>query len=268
MDTLDTIVIPAEFKWWAKMGYSARGVIYLVIGGLGVMAASGSHGEITDSKGAILAIVEQPFGYALLVLLVIGLFGYSLWRFIQAIRDTDDHGKSPKGLAIRVALFGSGVTHALLAVWAIALLDGLDDSSSGAPGILSSDLAQIAFLLTGGVCITAGLAHFYKGWNAGFDKYMSLPPNTQFWARPVCRFGLVARGVVWCMVGWFFIDSAMKAQADEIKGIDEALSTLQQSSHGPWLLLIVASGLFAFGIYSCLEAVYRRINVGAIPNGK
>src|SRR5688500_16799395 len=118
---MDSITIPAEFRWWAKMGYSARGIIYLVIGGLGVLAAIGRGGETTDSKGAILTILRQPFGYALLILLTIGLFGYASWRLIQAIRDTDSHGRSLKGLAIRLALFGSAVTHALLAVWAISL---------------------------------------------------------------------------------------------------------------------------------------------------
>src|SRR5688572_8142932 len=53
---LDTITIPAHFKWWAKMGYSARGAIYLVIGGLAVMTAAGAGGEITDTRGAILTI--------------------------------------------------------------------------------------------------------------------------------------------------------------------------------------------------------------------
>ena len=169
-------------------------------------------------------------------------------------------------LAIRIALFGSAITHALLAVWAIALLDGDDGPPSDTLGLLSSGAGQTAFVAAGLVCVAAGLAHFYKGWKAGFEKYMSLPANTQIWARPMCRFGLVARGIVWCMVGWFFIDSAMKAQADEIRGIDEALTILQQSSHGPWLLLVVAAGLFAFGIYSCLEALYRRINVSAVSD--
>ena len=31
--------------------------------------------------------------------------------------------------------------------------------------------------------------------------------------------------------------------------------------YGPWLLGIVALGLFAFGVYSVLEAFYRRVNV-------
>lgn len=258
---LHTIVIPAEFKWWAKMGYSARGLIYLVIGGLGVMAASGHGGELIDSKGAIGTIVEQPFGYALLTLLVIGLVGYSVWRMIQAVRDTDHHGRSAKGLAIRAALLGSAITHALLAVSAIRLLAGRADPSMQTPAWITSGAGQIFFAAAGFACVVAGLAHIYKGWNAGFEKYMSLPESTVCWTRPLCRFGLVARGIVWCMVGWFFIDSAMKAQAAEIMGIDEALTLLQQSSHGPWMLLVVAAGLFAFGIYSCLEALYRRINL-------
>ncbi|MES2605777.1 MAG: DUF1206 domain-containing protein [Pseudomonadota bacterium] len=259
---MDYICIPAEFKWWAKMGYVARGIIYLVIGGLAVLTALGMGGDTTDSKGAILAILEQPFGSALLMLLIIGLFGYSAWRLIQAVRDTDGHGTSLKGIGIRLALFGSSITHALLAVWAISLVLKKSVPGGESFGQMSSGTGQLAFGGVGIICVVAGLAHFYKGWRAGFERYMNLPQTTRFWARPVCRFGLIARGVVWCIVGWFFFDSAMRAQQDQIRGIGEALASLQTSGQGPWLLLTVACGLVAFGIYSCLEALYRRINTG------
>lgn len=42
--------------------------------------------------------------------------------------------------------------------------------------------------------------------------------------------------------------------------MNEALNTLASSPYGAWLLGIVAVGLFAFGIYSFLEATFRRIN--------
>jgi hypothetical protein len=263
---LNSITIPAHFKWWAKMGYSARGAIYLVIGGLAVMTATGAGGEITDTRGAILTVLQQPFGYALLILLIIGLCGYSVWRLIQSIQDTDGHGTSLKGLSIRLALFGSSITHGLLALWAISVLLGRSDAPTDTAGFLGSTSGQIIFGIAGIICVIAGAAHIYKGWKAGYERYMYLPPHTQVWARPVCRFGLIARGAVWCIVGWFCMDSALKAQQAEVKGIDEALSILQQSDHGPWLLLVVASGLFAFGVYSCLEAIFRRINTNPQPD--
>ncbi|MCD2089350.1 DUF1206 domain-containing protein, partial [Halomonas meridiana] len=43
-------------------------------------------------------------------------------------------------------------------------------------------------------------------------------------------------------------------------GTTEVFSTLRGQALGQWLLAFVAVGLFAFGVYSLLTAVYRRIN--------
>lgn len=250
------------FKRLAQLGYSARGVIYLVIGGLAVMAATGNgEGETTDSKGAITKILEQPFGNVMLAILVLGLAGYVLWRLVQAVKDTDHHGHSGKGLAVRGGLLVSAITHTALAVFAVRLM--LGDSSGGGSGggsWLSTTPGLIVMGIVGVALIGAGFAHFFKGWTARFEKYMTIPGDKRRWAKPLCQFGLIARGVVWCIVGVFFIRSALRTGSGDIEGTEEALNALATSTYGPWLLGIVAVGLMAFGVYSFLEAMYRRIN--------
>ena len=260
---MNTIDLDEKFKTWARLGYSARGLIYLVIGGLALLAAFGeSGGETTDSKGAILKILEQPFGDVMMGILIIGLLGYSSRRLIQSFRDTDGHGSSGKGLAVRFGLFISAVTHVLLAVWAARILMGNGGGSSGGTGnsFLTTDLGQIALGIVGAAVIFTGFAHIFKGVTARFEKYMNIPADKKSWARPVCQFGLIARGVVWLIVGWFLIKSAWMAKGGEIEGMAEALQWLRDNAYGPWLLAVVAAGLFAFGVYSVLEAAYRRIN--------
>lgn len=137
---MDSIEFPVQFRWWTKMGYGARRVIYLSIGGL---AAIGNGGVTMDITGAIRTILDQPLGYALL-LLVIGLSGYMVWHLIQAIRDTDGRGSSLKALAIRFALAVGAVTPAALAEWAVSMLAGWgDDQRSDSTGLLASDTGRI-----------------------------------------------------------------------------------------------------------------------------
>ncbi len=258
---MNTIVDATKFKTLAKMGYSARGAVYLVIGGLAVLAAIGEGGRTTDSKGAIVEIMRQPFGTSLLVLLIVGLFGYVIWRLTQAIKDTDSHGSSVKGLAVRGGLLASAVSHGLLAIWTIKLLLGSNDRSHETERFLATDIGQVVIGLAGIAFIGAGLAHIYKGWTARFERYMNIPSDKNQWARPLCRFGLIARGIVWCIVGWFFITSALFANNGKVKGMVDALELLRANTYGNWVFGIVAAGLFAFGLYSLLEAMYRRIDI-------
>ena len=261
-DTMNESTLSKKIAVLARMGYAARGVVYLVVGGLAVLAAMGQGGKTTDSKGALRTIMIQPFGEALLVVIILGLLGYSLWRVVQTVQDPDNHGTTLKGLGVRSGLFVSAVTHVLLAVWTIGLLMGIgsDSSQTWTRGMMDSDWRQIGFALAGVAVAVVGLAHIYKGWKAGFDKYIVFPPDIKVWARPICRFGLIARGFVWCIIAWFFINSAMQAHSGEIKGLASALIALQSSSYGSWLLGIVATGLFSFGLYSLLEAFYRRVH--------
>ena len=76
---------------FARAGYAARGLIYLVIGIFAIGAAFWSF-EKKDTKGAVLEVLQLPLGMALIIALLIGLAGYVGWRLVQAIFDTDDHG--------------------------------------------------------------------------------------------------------------------------------------------------------------------------------
>src|SRR5918995_3987130 len=93
-----------------------------------------------------------------------------------------------------------------------------------------------------------------------------MPPRSTR-SRRCCRFGLIARGVVFVIIGGFLIVAAFEFNSAEARGLQGALETLQQQPYG-WILLgIVALGLVAFGVYSLIEARYRRIDVAAPSPG-
>ncbi|MGX5915019.1 DUF1206 domain-containing protein [Aliidiomarina sp. Khilg15.8] len=252
-------------KVLAKMGYVARGVIYLTIGSLTLMSALGMQGEQTGSKGAILTIKSQPVGEFMLVLLVAGLCGYVIWRSIQGITDTDDHGHSLKGLVIRGGLIISAATHAVLAYWVVKLLFHQSDDSSGqsassaVSNYLNEEMSTLLFGGIGVVVMLVGVAHLYKGYTSGFKKYMDLPKGEHLWLTPICQFGLMARGVVWLIIGWIVLRSAIAAGSSDQKGITDALEWLNNTPYGNWLIIIISIGLVAFGAYSFIEAIYRRV---------
>lgn len=256
----------------ARGGYAARGVVYLIIGYFAITAAFGS-GQAKGSKGALQSILDEPFGQILLGLVAVGLVGYALWRLVQGTMDTDGHGTDPKGLAIRGGLLVSAVTHTLLALFAFSLIFGwgMGGGGGGSGGGGGGSQGMAAWLMqqpygrwmvgvVGLAVIGAGIAHIVKGYKAKFEKYLQMDRQKLDKVRPICRFGLVARGVVFIIVGAFFLVAAWQFSSEEARGLQGALETLQQQSYG-WILLgIVALGLFAFGIYGLIEAVWREID--------
>ncbi len=98
--------------WLARLGYAVRGIVYLIIGGLAAKLAIGQGGAVTDQRGAIHIISDQPFGKFLLVIIGIGLIGYAWWSFIQALFDTEGNGNNAKGILSRLGYAAVGVTYA------------------------------------------------------------------------------------------------------------------------------------------------------------
>ena len=254
----------------ARSGYAARGLVYLIVGGFAVLAASGQGGQTTDTRGALTSLLSQPFGWVLLGTVALGLIGYALWRVVQALADVDHHGTDPKGLAIRGGLLVSAVTHTLLAAFALSLIFGWGSNLGGGGGdsgarnwtawLLQQPFGQWLLGLIGLAVVGAGIAHMIKGYRARLEKYLQMHAATLKKVSPVCRFGLIARGVVFVIIGGFLIVAAVEFDSAEARGLRGALQTLQQQPYG-WILLgVVALGLVAFGVYSLIEARYRRID--------
>ena len=249
----------------ARFGYAAKGVVYAIVGVLALQAAFGSGGATTGSKGVIRTIADQPFGQILLVLLIIGLAGYVVWRFVQAIKDPDDKGTDAEGLVKRVGYGVSGVTYALLAFTALQIVMGGGSGGSGSKELWTAKLMAQPFGqwlvgLVGAVIIGVGLYHFYRAYQANFMKSYktgAMSATEKTWARRLGRFGLAARGVTFLLIGWFFIQAALQAEPSEAAGLSGALDALANQSEGPWLLGVVALGFVAYGIYCFSRARYR-----------
>lgn len=252
----------------ARGGYAARGLVYLIIGMLALLAARGS-GQLADSHDSLEALLAQPFGHFLVGLVVIGLVAFAAWRILQALRDVDRHGSKPKGLVIRAGLLVGGLTYGALAFFALGLLiSGL--RQSGGSGGETNDLLQailgwrysnvlvyIAALIPLGV----GLAHFVKGWKASFERYLEASPEQLRLVRPIGRFGLIARGVAFVEIAVLLILSGSRYHALHPPGMKEALNGLQNLPFGTFILSMVGLGLIAFALYSFAEAYWRRIEL-------
>ena len=154
-------------------------------------------------------------------------------------------------------------------MFAVSLIFTLGGTSSGgseggsqglASWLLRQPFGRWMVATVGIAMIGAGLAHGFKGAKATFARHFDMPQQTQRWAYPVCRFGLIIRGVVFALAGSFFLVAAYQFDPNEAGGMAEVFNSFRSQPFSTWLIGFVAIGLFAFGIYSVLEAIYRRVN--------
>lgn len=254
----------------ARAGYGARGLIYAIIAVLTVAAAF-TVGSGEGTKGAITTLLEQPFGRVLLWLLVVGLAGYVMWRLIQSLLDTDDHGLGPKGLAVRGGLLASAFTYTALAIFALGLL-GVFSGGGGSNPVVE---AMIGFfgtqLVTVGLAlIFAGiaLAHWWKAITCKYEDHMDASEDAMKLIHPVSVVGLTARGAVFAIISMLLTfrlisgEAAQGGSSVETKpGLEEVLRFVQSLPFGSVLLTLMGIGLGTFALYSFAQARWRRINV-------
>jgi hypothetical protein len=255
----------------ARMGFAAKGLVYLIIGGLALRVALGEGGRTTDSGGALRTILEQPYGAALLGIVAVGLAGYALWSFVQATLDPEGIGGGGKGTLARAAHAISGAIHTGLALQAARMAFGLragGDGGSRAQDWTALVLAQPMgrwLVAAAGLAIAAlGLVEGVRAYRTDLPKRLDLSGvggSARAWIVRCGRMGMAARGVVFGLVGGFLLRAALTYDAGQARGLGGALDTLHQQAYGRWLLGLVATGLVAYGLFELVLARYRRITV-------
>lgn len=264
--------IPRWVSHYARFGYSAKAVIYALVGLLSLQVAFGNGGKAEGSEGAIQAIYAQPLGRVLLGFLGVALMGFVVWRFLQAIFDTEDRGTDATGIVQRIGYAISGLSYASLALWAAAIAMGLVSAHGSGDGSKQSLTAMVMSWpmgvwlvgLVGLIVIGVGFAQGYRAYTARFmERYnlQELSSKTRKALKHVGQFGLVARGVTFLLIGGFVVIAAIQTDPDQVKGLGGALQSLVTQPYGPWLLGLVACGLVAYAVYCAMNARYRYFRI-------
>ena len=258
---------PASSTWFVllgRAGLAARGVVYAVVGALAAMSAFGvGGGKIGDQREAVRAIGNSPLGDIALWVVGVGVASYALWRFAQAAHVGSD-GESKAGT--RAVAVISGIAYAGLATTALAQAIGSSTSSGGeesrASWLMSQPFGRWLVAAVGVAILGAAIFQFWRAFTESFARKLSaheLSHDEEKYSRLAGRLGYSARGIAFSLIGWFFVRAGMQADASEAGGLELALRTVRSQPHGEILLALVAIGLALFGIYSLIEARYRRI---------
>ena len=240
---------------FTRIGFAARGLLYLIVGYLALRV-----GRAEDAAGALDWVGGRTGGIVVGVL-ALGFAAYGLWRVTDAIFDTQNKGRELKGIAGRLAGGLSGLIHLGLAFTAarLALGDGSgggseDSAESGAATAMSLPGGEALLLAAAAVLAVAGIAQLGIAVRRSFCKHLAPEAQHRWWVVAAGVAGFAARGIIFLVVAWLALRAGLDHRPEEAGALGDALLALPGS-----LRAAVAAGLCLFGLYSLIEARYRII---------
>lgn len=253
-----------------RAGMACYGLVHLIVAYLALRVAFGDSGQQADQKGAVQEVGSTSFGTFVLWVLAIGLVAFGLWQLMQAaigFRWIDKKGKRARK---RVAAVGKAVLAISLGVYAVRLVTG--NGSGGGSGnqqqqewtarLMALPAGPVLVGIVAAVVIGIGVAEVRRGVKKSFMRDLNaheLPQGTQRWVRRLGVLGYLAKGTVVGLIGVLLGIAAFRHNPSEAGGLDRALRTLAAQPFGMVMLVVVALGLAAFGIY-CFAAAKAHKN--------
>ncbi len=258
-----------ENRWvdrTARLGLAARGLVYVLIGILAIQIAFFDRAKEADQKGAFQTLTQNAWGKAVLWLVIIGFLGYAVWLATDAVSGHWREQEKSKRTAKRVESGVKAVAYVLLALLAFRIVTGSSSGNQGGEKVTAKVLGmtggQFIVGLAGAIIVAVGAMLAWRGVRTKFEEYLALgrlSPTARSAVINLGKVGYIARGIVFAIIGVLVIAAAVTFDPSKARGFDAALRTLAAQPYGPWLLSVVALGLICFGVYSFIEARYRRL---------
>ena len=242
----------SKFQLLTRIGFVARGLLYFITGVLVIGTGR------TEDLGGVLEYFDSGLGRVLLIAMAAGMATYGLWRLADAGFGIENPGRNGKAMRKRTAAAAIGAIYLYLAYKALRIV-----LASDAQGTSPAQQADTVLDLPGGAVVlavaalvmaVAGGYQLYNAKDCGFMRRLDAQAHRPL-VKWMGRTGYAARGVIFVAVAWMIGRAAIDEQSTEAGGMEQALDLLS----GP-LLYAVAGGLMLFGLFSIVEARYRRIH--------
>lgn len=257
----------------ARLGYVARGLVYLSIGVIALLAIAGAAPHTSGAVGALGAWSHWPLGNILLWFTGVGLYGFAGWRVLQSVFDADQQGRSAKAWASRAGQAVSGLIYGALAVSVFGLIDTLHDfrhigeqaaTRATVAAVMAWPLGSKVVMAAGLFILACGLGNAIRAFVDNFGSTLRCDPRTRAWACRLARVGYFGRGLAMLPAGFFMLAAGWHERAVEARSVGSALWALHTQAFGDLVLALVGLGVVAFGCFAFVEAWYRPIR----PEGR
>ncbi|WP_433374756.1 DUF1206 domain-containing protein [Actinoplanes sp. CA-142083] len=250
----------------ARAGFVGYGAVHLLFAWVIVRIAFGSPPADGDQSGALHTLAGKPLGAFVIGLIVVGLVAMTVWQgFEAAIGHRDERGRHR--VYERVASAGRAAFYAYVAWTGVKVLRGKSKSSADTQEQASQDLmvssgGRLTVALAGVAVAAIGAGLAIYGVTRKFEKHLRTGRMTTP-ARVTCRrlgiTGYAAKGAAYAVAGILLVLAAVQYDPDKARGLDAALRAMATQPYGTWLLTLTALGIAAYGLFSIVQARYRKV---------
>jgi hypothetical protein len=240
------------------MGFTAKGVLYLVIAA--IAGSVGLGGGEASQTGAIEQLGQQTYGTVILVLLAVGLAGYALLRLVHVV--VDPSGESgAKGAAMRASYLVRAVVYGGLTWVTVRALTGSGGGGGNREQQVTATVLEWPFgpWLVGGAAVVLAVVALYQLKKAFTRDFMDQLHATgtartvTVWAGTI---GHAARALLFGTIAVLLGRAALQSDASESGGLSQAFQELSSTPAGTSLLTATAIGVAGYGVWCLAMAAW------------
>jgi uncharacterized protein DUF1206 len=259
-------VIPSWARILARIGYGAKAVIYLLIGGYALDQAFWNHSTRSGPTQAMHLLRQQPLGAAALGLLAAGMFCYGLHRCLESVVGPVKTDSRLVETLNRLGRFTGGLGYLGLGSLAVEFMlsrnrSGASETPTFAKGLMHHTLGNALLTVIGAILVATGVKQVWDILNGRYQESYDLerPAKEAERAIQVCAiYGIFARGAFFLLCGGLVIYAGFRSDPNSARGMEAVLDLIHKLPLGTWLFAFIAFGFVAYGLFCVVRAVYGK----------
>ncbi len=221
-----------------------------------------------------------------MIALAAGFGCYALWRLSEGVFGHKVESRRDESAWKRAGALGKAAIYGSLSAAAVSVLIGGGGGNGGSgkreqeatAGILGWPGGKWIVMALAAAIAAAALWNLYRGLSRrSLDQLKTgeMSETARRWATWIGVIGLIARGVVFALIAWFFFKAAVDYDPEKARGLDGALRKLATAPYGSWAArhrrrrpvclrrLVRDSGALSKGLARREAGAHRRSGVSA-----
>jgi len=250
-----------------RLGYGARGGIYLLVGISAGRATFDPRYRPGGFTGSLKLLQHHWSGGIVLALLALGMACFATWLAVSAVYRRDHPGRAHYMLvagllgdaAIYIGFMGSVLTM-IFSAWS----GGSEPLLQSWVGwFVASVAGQLLVGLAGAIVFACGAGLIVWGATGDIEGPLELPRSEKRFMLPIGRYGASGRGAAIALVGGYLFVSAIHGDASEAHELGGVLTALRAQPYGVVVTALFALAFIGSGVLDFVIAFFRRFDLTA-----